>query len=67
MEKLDKWLSSHGLCLGPCEWFPNLREFKIHKGLLQGDPLSSFLFILTMEALSVTLQKAKNKKVFKEL
>lgn len=33
-------------------------EFSITKGVRQGDPLSSFLFIIAMEGLSTTVKSA---------
>ncbi|GJW56246.1 putative RNA-directed DNA polymerase, eukaryota, reverse transcriptase zinc-binding domain protein [Tanacetum coccineum] len=40
------------------------KEFKLEKGLCQGDPLSPFLFILAMEALNVALIEATNNNLF---
>ncbi|GJT89436.1 RNA-directed DNA polymerase, eukaryota [Tanacetum coccineum] len=40
-------------------------EFKFHKGLKQGDPLSPFLFILVMESLHLLLNNILSAGLFK--
>nr|GEU84207.1 hypothetical protein [Tanacetum cinerariifolium] len=40
-------------------------EFKFHKGLKQGDPISHFLFILIMETLHLPFSKVINAGLFK--
>ncbi|GKB28200.1 putative RNA-directed DNA polymerase [Tanacetum coccineum] len=40
-------------------------EFKMERGLRQGDPLSPFLFLLVVEGLQVIILEACNKGIFK--
>lgn len=43
---------------------PATKEFSITKGVCQGDPISPFLFILTLEDLNVAMQSAGQNSLF---
>nr|GEX40755.1 RNA-directed DNA polymerase, eukaryota [Tanacetum cinerariifolium] len=68
--KILKWRSwiLACLCLGYTSVLINgspTPEFKLERGLRQGDPLFPFLFILAVEALNVALLEARAKNLFR--
>ncbi|GKB37421.1 putative RNA-directed DNA polymerase, eukaryota, reverse transcriptase zinc-binding domain protein [Tanacetum coccineum] len=65
--KWRKWISS---CLSSASISVFLngspsKEFRMERGLRQGDPLSPFLFLLVAEALQVSILEACNKGIFR--
>ncbi|GKC33644.1 putative RNA-directed DNA polymerase, eukaryota, reverse transcriptase zinc-binding domain protein [Tanacetum coccineum] len=64
--KWRKWISSC-LSLASISVLINgspSKEFKMERGLRQGDPLSPYLFLLVVEALQVTILEACRKGVY---
>ncbi|KAL4578043.1 hypothetical protein LXL04_014158 [Taraxacum kok-saghyz] len=66
----DKWRMWIRGCLGSARASVLVngsptREFKMEKGVRQGDPLSPFLLILAMEGLNVAMESVCDKGVFK--
>ncbi|GJZ63745.1 putative RNA-directed DNA polymerase, eukaryota, reverse transcriptase zinc-binding domain protein, partial [Tanacetum coccineum] len=67
--KWRKWISSC-LSLASISVLINgspSKEFKMERGLRQGDPLSPYLFLLVVEALQVTILEACRKRVYNEV
>ncbi|GJU81535.1 reverse transcriptase domain, reverse transcriptase zinc-binding domain protein [Tanacetum coccineum] len=67
--KLRKWISS---CLSSVSVLVLInespsKEFKMERGLKQGDPLSPFLFLIIAEVLQVMIIESCNKGIFKGL
>ncbi|GJW94864.1 RNA-directed DNA polymerase, eukaryota [Tanacetum coccineum] len=66
----DKWCSWISSCLNSAKGLVLVNgsptsEFKFHKGLKQGDPLSSFIFILVMESLHLSFKRLLEVRLFK--
>nr|GEW84024.1 zinc finger, CCHC-type [Tanacetum cinerariifolium] len=60
-DTLQSFMDSKAYNLGPS------KEFKLNKGLRQGDPLSPFSFIIAMDALHIALMEAREKGLFESV
>lgn len=54
------------VCLGSRQWNPT-GEFKLGKGLRQGDPLASFLFIIVVKGLARIVRQAVLKNLLQSV
>ncbi|GKB50883.1 RNA-directed DNA polymerase, eukaryota [Tanacetum coccineum] len=66
----EKWRKWMGACLASASisFMVNgspSKEFKMERGLRQGDPLSPFLFLIVVEALQIAVLEACSKGVYK--
>ncbi|GJY33676.1 putative RNA-directed DNA polymerase, eukaryota, reverse transcriptase zinc-binding domain protein [Tanacetum coccineum] len=66
----EKWRKRIGACLSSASISVLIngspsKEFKMERGLRQGDPLSPFLFLLVVEALQIAILEACSKGFFK--
>ena len=65
-DKWRKWITGclHSATISLLVNGSPTKEFKMERGLRQGDPLSPLLFIIVVEALQVSIFEACNKGVF---
>nr|KAJ0215250.1 hypothetical protein LSAT_V11C300110250 [Lactuca sativa] len=66
----NRWIKLIFACLNSAKVFVLIngnaaKEFKLHRGVRQGDPLSSFLFIIVVEALKIAISEAMEKGIHK--
>ncbi|GKF88208.1 putative RNA-directed DNA polymerase, eukaryota, reverse transcriptase zinc-binding domain protein [Tanacetum coccineum] len=66
----EKWRKWMGACLASASISVMVngspsKEFKMERGLRQGDPLSPFLFLIVAEALQIAVLEACSKGVYK--